>query len=113
MIARVNGPGELTLTSIVLFTLGAYGVAAGAASGEQSVVAVGVFAFTLFVIGIIWPIVVALAASTSRRGRRPTRRSARATTLHVRLHGRAARVEVRVARPAGRVVASPRRRPTA
>ena len=53
----MNGPGELTLTSIVLFTLGAYGVAAGAASGEQSVVAVGVFAFVLFVVGIIWPIV--------------------------------------------------------
>ena len=27
-------PGDLTLASIVLFTLGAYGVAAGAATGE-------------------------------------------------------------------------------
>jgi len=51
-----QGPGDLTLTSIVLFTLGAYGVAAGAATGQQAVVAVGVFAFTLFVVGIVWPI---------------------------------------------------------
>src|SRR5438270_11180155 len=50
------GPGDLTLTSIVLFTLGAYGVAAGAATGQEAVVAVGVFAFTLFVIGIVWPV---------------------------------------------------------
>src|SRR4051812_21322043 len=51
-----QGPGDLTLTSIVLFTLGAYGVAAGAATGQEAVVAVGVFAFTLFVVGIVWPI---------------------------------------------------------
>src|SRR3954468_9791644 len=53
-----QGPGDLTLTAIVLFTLGAYGVAAGAATGQQAVVAVGVFAFTLFIVGIVWPIVV-------------------------------------------------------
>ncbi len=40
----------------MLFTLGAYGVAAGAATGEEAVVAVGVFAFTLFVVGIVWPV---------------------------------------------------------
>ena len=40
----------------MLFTLGAYGVAAGAATGQEAVVAVGVFAFTLFVVGIVWPI---------------------------------------------------------
>ncbi len=51
-----QGPGDLTLTSIVLFTLGAYGVAAGAATGQEAVVAVGIFAFTLFTIGIVWPI---------------------------------------------------------
>src|SRR5439155_631773 len=51
-----QGPGDLTLASIVLFTLGAYGVAAGAATGQEAVVAVGVFAFTLFVVGIVWPV---------------------------------------------------------
>src|SRR5207237_5480641 len=51
-----QGPGDLTLASIVLFTLGAYGVAAGAATGEEAVVAIGVFAFTLFVVGIVWPV---------------------------------------------------------
>lgn len=104
----MNGPGELTLTSIVLFTLGAYGIAAGAASGEQSVVAVGVFAFVLFVIGIIWPIValsgVDVAAWTP----------ADATVgehhdLHVKLYGRVSRVEVRALDPPGEwlVTASP------
>src|SRR3954447_26289920 len=90
----VNGPGELTLTSIVLFTLGAYGVAAGAASGEQSVVAVGVFAFVLFLVGIIWPIValsgVGVAAWTPADAI-----VGEAYDLHVQLHGRATRVEVR------------------
>src|SRR5437868_15409999 len=51
-----QGPGDLTLASIVLFTLGAYGVAAGAATGEEAVVAIGVFAFTLFVVGVVWPV---------------------------------------------------------
>jgi len=96
----VNGPGELTLTSIVLFTLGAYGVAAGAASGEQSVVAVGVFAFTLFVVGIVAPIVSlarlqvdAWASSDATVGA--------SHDVHVRLYGRTARVEVRVVDPPG------------
>ena len=81
-VDAVNGPGELTLTSIVLFTLGAYGIAAGAASGEQSVVAVGVFAFALFVLGIIWPIVT-LSRRRGRRvgaGRRDGRRAATTCT---------------------------------
>ena len=85
--ARVHRPGDLTLTSIVLFTLGAYGVAAGAATGEQSVVAVGVFAFTLFVIGIVVADRRARRASSSRRGRAPTPRSATPYDVHVRLHG--------------------------
>ena len=66
----MNGPGELTLTSIVLFTLGAYGVAAGAASGQQSVVAVGVFGVVVVVgavvvvaVGVVVVVVVLPAAS--------------------------------------------------
>ena len=104
----MSGPGELTLTSIVLFTLGAYGIAAGAASGEQSVVAVGVFAFALFVLGIIWPIV--MLAGVTVEGWAP----ADATVgehydVHVRLRGRVARVELRLLDPAGPwwVTASP------
>ena len=100
----VNGPGELTLTSIVLFTLGAYGIAAGAASGEQSVVAVGVFAFALFVVGIVWPIVDARRRRRRRvgAGRRDRRRAA--TTCTCGCTGASPRVEVRRARSAGRVV---------
>jgi len=95
-----QGPGDLTLASIVLFTLGAYGVAAGAATGQEAVVAVGVFAFTLFVIGIVWPVVTlanidvaALAPTDAMVGE--------FVDLRVRVTGRAPRVDVRVLDPPG------------
>jgi uncharacterized protein (DUF58 family) len=92
----VSGPGELTLTSIVLFTLGAYGVAAGAASGEQSVVAVGVFAFALFLIGIVWPI-VALSGVELEAWSRTDVSVGEPYEVNIRLHGSCSRVEVRFA----------------
>jgi uncharacterized protein (DUF58 family) len=96
----MNGPGELTLTSIVLFTLGAYGIAAGAASGEQSVVAVGVFAFALFLIGIIWPIVVLARVEVDAWTQTDVTVGER-YKVHVRLHGHVSRVEVRLLDPPG------------
>jgi uncharacterized protein (DUF58 family) len=96
----MNGPGELTLTSIVLFTLGAYGVAAGAASGEQSVVAVGVFAFTLFVLGIVIPIVT-LNRLGVEAWAAPDAMVGAGHDVHLRLSGRVGRVEVRVVDPPG------------
>ena len=96
----MNGPGELTLTSIVLFTLGAYGIAAGAAAGEQSVVAVGVFAFALFLIGIIWPI-VALARVDVDAWTQSDATVGERYNVHVGLRGRASRVEVRLLDPPG------------
>ena len=96
----MTGPGELTLTSIVLFTLGAYGVAAGAASGEQSVVAVGVFAFTLFVVGIVAPIVT-LSRIEVDAWASPDTTVGERHDVHVQLHGNAGRVEVRVVDPPG------------
>jgi uncharacterized protein (DUF58 family) len=104
----LNGPGELTLTSIVLFTLGAYGIAAGAASGEQTVVAVGVFAFVLFVVGIIWPI-VALSGVEVAAWTPPDAIVGEFHDLHVQLYGHVARVEMRVVDPPGDwlVTASP------
>src|SRR5215510_10399319 len=53
---RAHGPGDLTMTAVVLFALGAYGVAAGSVTGEERAVAVGIFAFTLFAVGVGWPI---------------------------------------------------------
>jgi uncharacterized protein (DUF58 family) len=100
MVPTSNSPGDLTLTSIVLFTLGAYGVAAGAATGQESVVAVGIFAFTLFAIGVVWPIttlarvrVAAIAPLDATAGD--------TVSLRVMLSGPAARVEVRVLDPPG------------
>ena len=91
----------LTLTSIVLFTLGAYGVAAGAARASRRVVAVGVFAFALFVVGIVWPI-VALRGVECRR-RRPARRDRRRPHHAARcsITGASSRVEVRLLDPPG------------
>jgi uncharacterized protein (DUF58 family) len=99
-IAVHQGPGDLTLTSIMLFTLGAYGVAAGAATGQEAVVAVGVFAFTLFVIGIVWP--VATLARLDVRVLGPTDATAGDTVdLHVAISGRASRVDIRPLDPVG------------
>ena len=95
-----QGPGDLTLTSIVLFTLGAYGVAAGAATGQEAVVAVGVFAFTLFVVGILWPIwslarlhVSVVAPTDATVGD--------AVELRIRIDANASRLDVRALDPPG------------
>jgi len=95
-----SGPGDLTITAIALFTLGAYGVAAGSVTNASRSVAIGVFALTLFVIGIVWPIV------TLSRVRVTVQAPSDATAgdevpLRIELHGRAARVEVRILDPAG------------
>lgn len=95
-----QGPGDLTLTSIVLFTLGAYGVAAGAATGQEAVVAVGIFAFTLFGIGIVWPI-ISLSRLDVTVGA-PTDATVGDTVfLHVDVHGRAPRADIRALDPPG------------
>ena len=98
--AAHQGPGDLTLTSIVLFTLGAYGVAAGAATGQEAVVAVGIFAFTLFLVGIVWPVwslarvEVDVVAPTDAVVGDPVE-------LRLVIRGRAARVDVRALDPSG------------
>jgi uncharacterized protein (DUF58 family) len=95
-----QGPGDLTLASIVLFTLGAYGVAAGAATGEEAVVAVGVFAFTLFVVGIVWP-VVALTRLDVDVIVPPDATVGDRLELKVDVRGRGGRVDIRVLDPTG------------
>jgi uncharacterized protein (DUF58 family) len=98
--ATHSGPGDLTLAAIVLFTLGAYGVAAGAATGEQPMVAVGVFAFTLFMIGIIWPI--AAVARLTVEAVAPLDATVGSTVdIRVQLRGRSSRVELRILDPVG------------
>ena len=99
-VSGSQGPGDLTLTSIVLFTLGAYGVAAGAATGQQAVVAVGVFAFTLFVVGIVWP-VAAIARIEVAVVAPPDATVGDTVQLRVEVKGRATRLELRVLDPAG------------
>jgi uncharacterized protein (DUF58 family) len=97
---RAHGPGDLTMTAVVLFALGAYGVAAGSVTGEERAVAVGIFAFTLFFIGVAWPIVtlarVDLAVSAP-----PDATVGDVVQLRLTVRGRASRVEVRVLDPSG------------
>jgi uncharacterized protein (DUF58 family) len=98
---RAHGPGELTLAAVVLFALGAYGIAAGSVTGEQRAVAMGIFAFTLFTAGIVWPIItlsrvaISVVAPTDAVVGDEVR-------LRVTISGRASRVEVRVLDPSGR-----------
>ncbi|HET9731014.1 MAG TPA: DUF58 domain-containing protein [Acidimicrobiia bacterium] len=98
--ASQPGPGDLTLASIVCFTIGAYGVAAGAAVGEQTVVAVGVFAFALFIAGIVWPIVT-LARTRVEVSAPSDATVGDSVELHVRVLGHTPRLEVRVLDPIG------------
>jgi uncharacterized protein (DUF58 family) len=97
---RRQGPGDLTVSAVILFTLGAYGVAAGSVTGEERAVAVGVFAFTLFTVGIVWPI-VALARVTVAVSAPPEGIVGDELPLRVTLYGRSPRVEVRVLDPPG------------
>jgi uncharacterized protein (DUF58 family) len=94
------GPGDLTLASIMLFTLGAYGVAAGAATGEEAVVAVGVFAFTLFFVGIVWPFVI-LSRLEVEVVAPPDATVGDTVQLRVEVHGRAPRLDIRILDPSG------------
>jgi uncharacterized protein (DUF58 family) len=84
----------------MLFTLGAYGVAAPAATGEQAVVAVGVFAFTLFFVGIVWP-VFTLSRLEIEVVAPPDATVGDTVQLRVEVRGRASRVDVRVLDPSG------------
>jgi len=84
----------------VLFTLGAYGVAAGAATGQQAVVAVGIFAFTLFGVGIVWP-VVALARLVVSAVAPTDATVGDAVELRIEISGKAARLDVRALDPPG------------
>jgi uncharacterized protein (DUF58 family) len=99
--SAVHGPGDFTLTAVVLFTLGAYGVAAGAVTGDQTVVAIGVFAFSLFAVGVVWPIVT-LARLGIEVVAPPDATVGDEVPLHVTLRGKAARIEVRVLDPPSR-----------
>ena len=97
----MHGPGEFTLTAAVLFTLGAYGVAAGAVTRDQTVVTIGVFAFALFLIGVVWPIVT-LARAGIEVVAPADATAGDEITLRVAVHGHASRLEVRALDPAGR-----------
>jgi uncharacterized protein (DUF58 family) len=100
-VTRAHGPGDLTMTAVMLFTLGAYGIAAGGVTGEARAVAIGVFAFTLFVIGIVWP-TVALARIDLSVAAPMDATVDDEVPLRISIRGRISRVEVRVLDPTSR-----------
>jgi uncharacterized protein (DUF58 family) len=89
------------MTAVVLFTLGAYGVAAGSVTGEERAVAIGVFAFTLFAVGVIWPIVT-LSRVQFTVSAPVDAMVGDDVPLRITVHGRVARMEMRVLDPPGR-----------
>ena len=99
--SAVHGPGDLTLTAVVLFALGAYGVAAGGVTGRGA----GGCGRHLRVHAVRDRDRLAdrgaRRVSTSRSRRRPTRPSATRSGCASRSAGGAARVEVRVLDPTG------------
>lgn len=54
--ASASGPGEFTVPAVLCFALAVYGIAGGAAAGEDATTAVGVFALACFVLGVWWPV---------------------------------------------------------
>jgi uncharacterized protein (DUF58 family) len=92
--------GHPTLTALVLAALGGYGVATGAGAGDERVVAIGIFALTLLVAGVVWPF-VALARVTVQVVAPPSAHVGDTVALRVELRGRAGRLEVRALDPPG------------
>jgi uncharacterized protein (DUF58 family) len=97
---RRSGPGELTLVAVALVAIIAYTALAGSTSSQETLAAVGIFAMVLFVAGIVWPCValarVALDATSPNDAT-----VGDLVPVHVRVHGRVARLELRVLDPAG------------
>ena len=90
-----TGPGEFTLVAIGCFALAIYGIAGGAAAGEEATTAVGVFALACFVLGVWWP--VASLARVRLSVRAPSDAAAgEVVHLRVTISGRG-RLEVRTA----------------
>lgn len=98
--ARGHGPGDLTMTAVVLFVIGVYGVTSGSLGGEERAVAVGVFAFTLVVVGVAWP-AVTLARVRLGAVAPPDATVGDEVPVRVTVAGRAARVELRLLDPPG------------
>lgn len=93
--ASATGPGEFTVPAVLCFALAVYGIAGGAAAGEDATTAVGVFALACFVVGVWWPI-AALAFVRVSVTAPPDASVGSVVPLRVTLVGRG-RVEIRSA----------------
>ena len=108
--AERRPPGELTAAGLGMLLLGVYTLAQGSQGEHDGLVAVGAFAFAVFIVGIVWPIIglrgvdvdvvgprdatvgdrITLAAADHRAGLAPRGAAAR-SARGVAAHGRSRR----------------------
>jgi uncharacterized protein (DUF58 family) len=95
-----RGPGELTLVAVALVGIAVYTALAGATSSEETLAAIGVFAMVLFAAGIVWPW-VALSRVHIDASAPLDATVGDVVAVHLRVHGRVSRLEVRILDPTG------------
>jgi uncharacterized protein (DUF58 family) len=95
-----NGPGELTLVAVALVAIAAYSALAATTNGQETLAAVGIFAFVLLLAGVVWPTVALMTLRIDATA--PTDATVGdVVPVHLDVHGRVSRLELRVLEPAG------------
>lgn len=93
-------PGELTAAGLGMLLLGVYTLAQGSQGEHDGLVAVGAFAFAVFIVGIAWPVIALRGVDVDVDGPRDATVGDR-ITLALRITGRVSRLEVRLLDPPG------------
>ena len=83
-----------------MLLLGVYTLAQGSQGEHDGLVAVGAFAFAVFIVGIVWPIVVLRSVDVEVRAPRDATVGDR-IALALQVNGRVSRLEVRLLDPPG------------
>lgn len=93
-------PGELTAAGLGMLLLGVYSLSQGSQGENDGLVAVGAFAFAVFIVGIVWPIIAMRTIDVDVVAPRDATVGDR-ISLALRITGRASRIEVRLLDPPG------------
>ena len=93
-------PGELTAAGLGMLLLGVYTLAQGSQGEHDGLVAVGAFAFAVFIVGIAWPVIALRSVDVDVDGPRDATVGDR-ITLALHITGRVSRLEVRLLDPPG------------
>ena len=93
-------PGELTAAGLGMLLLGVYSISQGSPGEHDGLVAVGAFAFAVFIVGIVWPMIAMRTIDIDVVGPRDATVGDR-ISLALRITGRVSRIEVRLLDPPG------------